>query len=517
MTRRGPSGDTPAARFYVAMELFEAKNELARALCAREAYRHAAAVMNYDGMTSAPKNSAPGRAASLAALGSEERKLMTGRELIRALDALLQHADELDEKTRREAELTHREVTRLLRVPAGALAEHNRVLGMASAVWREAKARNDFKLFSPYLTEVFASARKLALLTAPEKDPYDTLLDENEEGMSRAFLDPFFSGLREALVPLIGRIAKRPKPDVSFLHGHFPREKQLAFSRELMGLMGIDGRRCSLGCAEHPYTTFINRNDVRVTTHIYEDRVHANMFSILHEGGHALYELGISEELTGSPLGHGASAGMHESQSRLYENLIGRSRGFAELILPVLKRYFPEELGGVGASEFYLAVNRAEPTNKRTDADELTYCLHVMIRYELEKALIRGDISAEDVPRRWNALCGEYLGVVPETDSEGCLQDMHWGSGLIGYFPTYALGNAYGAQLFHWLLLDPEANAAFERGDIPAVTGWLRERVHKYGKLKTPAELIADSTGEGFTPEYYLEYLTEKYTAMYGL
>lgn len=499
------------------MEVFEAKKELARALSIREAYRHAAAVMNCDGMTAAPANSARGRADTLAALKAEERKLMTGGALLCALDVLFAHADELDEKTRREAELTRREALRLERIPADALAEHNRLLGVASAAWREAKKRDDFGLFRPYLQGVFESSRRLALLARPESDPYDTLLDENEEGMNAAFLDPFFAKLREAAVPLIADIAKRPRPDKSFLHGHFPREKQLAFSRELMELMGIDRGRCALGEAEHPYTTFINRNDVRMTTHIYEDRVHANLFSILHEGGHALYELGISGKLEGSPLGHGASAGMHESQSRLYENLIGRSRGFAEFVLPVMKRYFPEALGGVSPAEFFLAVNRAEPSMKRTEADELTYCLHIMIRYELEKALVSGDISACDVPKEWGRLCGEYLGLVPETDAEGCLQDMHWGSGLIGYFPTYALGNAYGAQIYHALSGEKDADAAVSRGEIPSITSWLAGRIHRFGALKTPAELIRSTSGEDFDPRYYTDYLTKKFSALYGL
>ena len=499
------------------MDIFEAEAALSRALETREAYSHARAVMDFDAMTAAPVNSAPRRAETLAALKAEERKLMTGGALLCALDVLFAHADELDEKTRREAELTRREALRLERIPADALAEHNRLLGVASAAWREAKKRDDFGLFRPYLQGVFESSRRLALLARPESDPYDTLLDENEEGMNAAFLDPFFRGLREALVPLIGRIAKRPKPDASFLHGHFPREKQLAFSRELMGLMGIDGRRCALGEAEHPYTTFISRNDVRMTTHIYEDRVHANMFSILHEGGHALYELGISEKLEGSPLGHGASAGMHESQSRLYENLIGRSRGFAEFVLPVMKRYFPEALGGVSPAEFFLAVNRAEPSMKRTEADELTYCLHIMIRYELEKALVSGDISACDVPKEWGRLCGEYLGLVPETDAEGCLQDMHWGSGLIGYFPTYALGNAYGAQILAHMKKELDFDGLIAAGNIEPITLWLREHIHKYGMLKTPAELIRSASGEDFDPRYYTDYLTKKFSALYGL
>lgn len=334
--------------------------------------------------------------------------------------------------------------------------------------------------------------------------------------MTEERLDGFFSLIKRELVPLIERISKKQKPDDSFLHLHYPKEEQKRFSREVMHLMGIDPDRCTLAEAEHPYTTFISRSDVRMTTHYYERFVTANMFSILHEGGHALYELGVSPELDGSPLAHGASAGMHESQSRLYENLIGRSEAFSKLIFPILAETFPEQLRGVTREEFFRAVNRVEPTLKRTEADELTYCLHVIIRYEMERALIRGELSAAEAPDRWRRLCGEYLGVDVPSDREGILQDMHWGSGLIGYFPTYALGNAYGAQIYAALRRSLDADSLIEAGRIPEVTAWLAERVHCRGKLDSPRGLILRACGEEPDPKIYIDCLKEKYTRLYS-
>ena len=493
------------------MNVNEAKTIFKNHLRIQESYRHALVVMNYDSMTAAPKNAAAGASAAYAALSGRAHALRTDGEYINLLELLSAHSDELDEITRREAELELREAERMRRIPGDEYAAYRGVLGTAYAKWQEAKRANEYAIFEPWLDEVIRASRRIAELASPGTDPYDHWLDYNEEGASQKMLDGFFAMLRAELVPLISEVLRRPKPNADFLHGYFPKEKQKEFSRELMQLMGIDGERCTIAEVEHPYTTFISRDDVRITTHYYEDFVTANMFSVIHEGGHALYELNIGEELSGSPLAHGASAGMHESQSRFYENIIGRSRAFCSLVLPLLKKHFPEKLAFVTAEDFFRAVNRVEPTLKRTEADELTYCLHVMIRYELEKRLMQGELFAADVPAEWNRLYKEYLGLDVPDDRAGCLQDMHWGSGLIGYFPTYALGNAYGAQIAAALKKRIDLDSLVREGRLGEITSVLAEGIYRYGKLRRPAELIEGFCGEGFDPRYYIEYLKGKY------
>ena len=481
----------------------------------REAYRHASCIMNYDGMTAAPRNAARFSAATLAALAAEERALTDNAEYCELVSRVAA-AEGTDALTRLEAEAELKRVSRSMRVPAALHSEFRRLTAEGFAKWQEAKAKNDHALFAPYLDAIMNSAAEVASCAAPETEPYAYWLDLNEEGMTQERLDALFELIKRETVPLIKRIAELPKPENAFLRAYYPKAQQMALSRELMELMGIDPERCSIGEAEHPYTTFVGRDDVRITTHYYEHSLTANLFSVLHEGGHALYELNISRELAGSPLGHGASAGLHESQSRLFENLIGRSRAFAALIFPRLRARFPEQLAGVTEEGYFRAVNRVEPTLKRTEADELTYCLHIIIRCELEKRMITGRLRAADLPGEWNALYERYLGVTPPTDREGCLQDMHWGSGLIGYFPTYALGNAYGAQIFAALRRELDVDRLIEEGRLGALVDRLAESVYRFGGTRKPAELIA-SFGGGFEPMHLVRYLTEKYRAIYGL
>ncbi|MBO4849166.1 MAG: carboxypeptidase M32 [Clostridia bacterium] len=499
------------------MEINEALKVMREYGAKLRAYRHAMGVMQCDAMVCAPKNSAPQRAATGAVLSGEVYKLTAAPERIEAIETLFARSEELDELTRLEVKELKKELDRLTKLPPELYREFSRIKGEASAAWQAAKAANDHAMFEPYLDRMFAAARDIAACSSPEKDPYDHWLDRFEPGASQETLDVFFSSVRDGVVPLLKRVLEKPAPDVSFLHGHFPIERQREFSDAIMELMGIDRADCSIAEVEHPYTMGLNKHDVRITTHYYEDRVAANMFSVLHEGGHAIYEMGVADELYGTALSGPASSGIHESQSRFYENMIGRSHAFAELITPVVRRFFPEAFSDVSADAFWRAVNAVKPTLKRTEADELTYCLHVLVRYELEQKLMHGDMTAKDVPAEWNRLYGEYLGVEAPSDSEGCLQDMHWGSGLIGYFPTYALGNAYAAQIDAAMRRCLDADALIRGGRIPAVTAWLGERIHRYGRTKTPAELIRICTGEDPDPRYYIDYLTKKYSELYRL
>ena len=330
-------------------------------------------------------------------------------------------------------------------------------------------------------------------------------------------LDAFFAQLRQTIVPLIEKIRATKQIDDAFLYRHYPVEIQRKLSDYLMEVMGIDRTHCGIAETEHPFTTNFNNKDVRITTHYFEDNLVSSMFSVIHEGGHALYELGADDCYNYTALAGGVSMGIHESQSRFYENIIGRSPAYVHAVFPKLKELFPEQLADVDENMFYRAINKAEPSLIRTEADELTYCLHIMVRYEIEKQLIGGTLAVKDVPAEWKRLYKKYLGVDVPSDREGCLQDSHWSGGSIGYFPSYALGSAYGAQMLHKMqeeIGDIWADVA--KGDLSKVTDWLRSHIHRYASFKKPGELFESVCGK-FDAKYYTDYLTEKYTKLYGL
>ena len=480
------------------------------------AYACAENSLYLDAVTVAPKDTAEGRGVALSILAGEEQKLMTSPETQTLLEELGAEKDRLDTLHRREVEELSRRARQLTRIPADEYMAYTELTNRASDVWHRAKAENDFASFCPVLQELVEYNRKFAAYYDAEKAPYDALLNEYERGVDTKQLDAFFETLRGGLVPLIRAIGEKPQVDDSFLHLEYPAEQQKAFADYLMEVMGLDRGHCGLGETEHPFTLEFNNRDVRITTNYDLHNVASSMYSILHEGGHALYELGIRDDLQYTCLTGGVSMGVHESQSRFYENLIGRSRAFIGLIYPKVQEFFPEQLGNVSAEQFYRAVNKVEPSLIRTEADELTYCLHVMVRYEIEKQLIGGTLQAADVPAEWARLYREYLGVEVPNDREGCLQDSHWSGGSFGYFPSYALGNAYGAQMFHNMEQEFDVYGAVAHGDLARVTGWLREKVHQYGHLLEPAEVVQNACGT-FDSHYYLDYLTKKYTELYSL
>jgi carboxypeptidase Taq len=312
-------------------------------------------------------------------------------------------------------------------------------------------------------------------------------------------------------------VAAREKPVPAFLKGSWPVEKQRLFSGKIMALEGIDPLCCTLGETEHPFTSGTNKWDVRITTHYHEDDVLASLYSVIHEGGHALYEMDVRDDMQFTCLADGVTMGVHESQSRFYENLIGRSLEFIELIFPKMQELFPKQLANVTAYDLYRAVNKAEPSLIRTESDELTYALHIMVRYEVEKQLMDGTLAVKDVPAEWNRLYKEYLGIDVPSDTLGCLQDSHWSGGSIGYFPSYALGSAYGAQMKHVMESDIGPIAGYvAKGDIAPITAWLGEHIHRFGNMKKPAAIFEDACGK-FDPKYFADYLTEKYSRIYGL
>lgn len=483
----------------------------------QKAYDHVLGVLYLDATTAAPGDTWEGRGKTMEIMSQITYDLLANPQNGELLSYLEEHARELDPQTKREAEVLGKNYRQLQRIPAEEYVAYSVLLNDAQNVWKKAKKEDDFPSFAPYLEKIVDYNRKFAGYYNPNVPPYDALLNEYEEGMCMETLNRFFRELRESLVPLIARVKAAEQIDDSFLHKHYPVEVQRKFSDYLMEVMGMDRSHCGIAETEHPYTTNFNNKDVRITTHYYEDNLVSSMFSVIHEGGHALYELGADDRYNYTALSGGVSMGIHESQSRFYENIIGRSPAFAHAIFPKVKEFFPEQLEGVEEEDFYRAINKAEPSLIRIEADELTYTLHIMVRYEIEKQLIAGTLAVCHVPREWKRLYREYLGVEVPNDTLGCLQDSHWSGGSFGYFPSYALGSAYGAQMLVKMQEDlGDIWADMARGDLSKVTGWLREHIHRHASFYKPGELFRSVCGE-FNPKYYTDYLTEKYTRLYRL
>ena len=481
------------------------------------AYSHAMGMLSLDAATAAPLGAAEGRGKTMAVLSKVVYDLAVSEESRELIEFLSAHADELDDNCRRRVEIQKKNRDQMVRVPQDEYIAFNVLLNKAEGIWRVAKQENDFAAFAPILEEVVAFNKKFAGYYDATKLPYDALLNEFEEGLTMETLDGFFAELRQVIVPLVKAIAEKEQPNTDFLNQSYPIEQQKKLAKYLMEVIGLDSNVCTITESEHPFTLGFNTSDVRITTHYHEYNPTFSVFSTIHEGGHALYDLGVNPEYDGTCLGGGASMGIHESQSRFYENLIGRSLEFIELIFPKMQEIFPDQLKDVTAYDLFRAVNKAEPSLIRTESDELTYALHIMVRYEVEKQLMDGSLEVKDVPAEWNRLYKEYLGVDVPSDSEGCLQDSHWSGGSIGYFPSYALGSAYGAQMKRVMEADIGPISAYiAKGDIAPITAWLREHIHRFGNFKKPAAIFEDACGK-FDPKYFAEYLTEKYSKIYGL
>ena len=495
-------------------EAIEKLNELEKA---SYALGHAQSILYTDGDTVAPKNSWKGRGKAMAYLSELTYKQLVNPETGEILETVLQHKDEPDEVTFRRAEILKESYDELHMLPMEEYVAYQELVNESMTVWKDAKDGSNWNLFAPYLEKLITARRRFASLKAPDKPAYDVLLDLHEKDATMAELDPFFRALREDLSPVIKEVAAREKPVPAFLKGPWPVEKQRVFSRKIMALEGIDPLCCTLGETEHPFTSGTNKWDVRITTHYYEDDVLASLYSVIHEGGHALYEMDVRDDLQFTCLADGVTMGVHESQSRFYENLIGRSRAFCTPLLKVMKEVFPEQMKGVTEDELYSAINLSKPSLIRTEADELTYSLHVMIRYELEKAMIGGDLKVADIPGEWNRLYKEVLGVDVPDDKHGCLQDSHWSFGGMGYFPSYALGSAYGVQMLQEMEKDVDVWATVAKGDLSPVTAWLTEKVHQYGHLKKPCDLLPAAMGGPLDATVYTGYLKKKFTDLYKL
>lgn len=486
------------------------------------AVQTALALIEWDNETLAPPEAGKQTANVAGNLSGIYYDIITGRDL----DELLkQWREEKEEKAAfwsQENILAHmcREVKRERRllscVPKEEYEEFTKMTNAAGRIWSDAKRKKDFSIFAPELEKIIEYKKRIASYRRQEGESlYDAMLDEFEESFPEQSLDEFFGAIREELVPFLEEIrTKGRKADSSFLWGDYPKDKQEQLARMIGEYIGFDFGKGVMAVSAHPFTTSLHNKDVRITTH-YDDCLDHSLFSVIHEGGHGLYEMGIDDRLTQTILGQGASMAMHESQSRFMENVIGRSRAFWEPLYGKVQDLFPQQLKKISLDQFILAINRVEPGLIRINADELTYSLHIMVRYDLEKALMNGKIKTRDLEKIWADKYEEYLGVRPKTADQGVLQDIHWSQGSFGYFPSYALGSAFAAQIYEKMKERMDVEGLLKAGDIRQITEYLRKNIHRFGRMKNSLTLIKDTTGEDFSPKYYIRYLKEKYGGLY--
>ena len=483
------------------------------------ALRYAMGGIYFSGETSDPPKGAAARGEALATLGGECHRLLCSDETAALLDRLGKRGEGLDDTAAAQVRVLRRDRARETDVPADVAEEFTRLTVESSDVWHRAKVANDWESFEPYLDRVVDAMREIAAYKDPSRDPYDVWLDEFEPGASRAFYDEFFSAVKDCVVPLVDAVRERGwQPDRSCVEGTFDENAQWELGRDVIELEGCDMDAMVLARTEHPFSDALASGHAFIATHIYPDDVTSNVFSMLHEGGHAMYEQGVDPAYDYTSLRGGTSMGIHEAQSRFFENYVGRSEAFAPQLLRLMSRRFPGRFDGVNPRDLYLATNRAEPSLVRTEADELTYPLHVLVRYEIEQLLFSGEATAADVPGLWSDAYRRYLGVEVPDHTRGALQDTHWSDGSFGYFPTYALGSAYGAQFRDRMVsegMDFEGLVA--AGDLSPIREWLRGRIWRWGRSKDPAELVESACGEPFDPGHYTNYLVEKFSVIYGL
>ena len=498
------------------MTIEQAKEKLYALQAKLAAFNHATAVLYYDGATTAPKGTGANRAQTMAVLSGEIYKLSTGKDTVELLEFLDENKAQLEEKEQRMVYLMLKGIRQMEKIPFDKYVELQQLISEADDVWHTAKDEDNFEMFRPYLEKMFEMYKNIAGWCAPEKDPYDYWLGEFEDGLDREKCEKFFGTLRNRIVPLLKKISEKPQLSDSCIKGSFAQDLQHSLSLYVMDVMGLDKNHCGISTTEHPFTTTLgSHHDVRITTKYHENDYSNSLYSVIHEGGHALYELNVADEYAYTVLDGGVSMGIHESQSRFYENYIGRSREFITYLFPKLTELFPQ-LCAYTAEDVYKAVNSVQPGLIRIDADELTYCLHIMVRYELEKALFAGEIKVKDLPYHWNRLYKEYLGVDVPSNKKGVLQDSHWSGGNIGYFPSYALGTAYGAQFLKKMKETIDVEKCIAEGNLAPINRWNRENIWQYGQLYTPSQIIEKTVGS-FEPEVFCDYLEAKFTELYNL
>lgn len=480
----------------------------------------AAAVLGWDQQTNMPPGGVVSRGNQLSTLSRLSHTKFVSDEVGELLEELKPYGESLDPESDDACliEVTDREYQKSVKVPAEYVAEWSKITTIAHGAWEEARANDDFSHFQPHLEKIVEMRRQYADFFKPYDHVYDPLLDDFEPGMTTAEVQGIFTSMRPKQVELIKAISEQPQVDDSFLHLNYDEKNQWEFGEAAITEYGYDWNRGRQDKAAHPFTTGFGIGDIRITTRVDENFLNTALFGTLHEAGHAIYEQGVAEELDRTPLGSGASLAIHESQSRMYENLLGRSYDFWVHFYPSLQARFTTQLGNVDLDTFYKGINKVEPSLIRVEADEATYNLHIMLRLELEIALMEGKLAVADLPEAWNARMEDYLGVTPPNDAEGVLQDVHWSAGILGYFPTYALGNLVSNQLWEKINQDiPGLSGQIQGGNFEELLAWLRENVHRHGAKYKPQYLVKKIVGSKISPDPYLKYLNEKFGAIYGL
>ncbi len=478
---------------------------------------NASAVLGWDQEVYMPTKGAEFRGRQLATLAGQAHELLTSDDFGKLLNELSGRQGLVDVE-QNNVRLSLEDYEKNKKLSAAFVEELSKLTSECFNAWITAKKQNDFTLFAPSLTKMIALKRKQAELLGYKAHPYDALLDEYEKGATVAMLDPVFAGIKEQMPLLLARIKSATQVSNDFFHQHYPKQQQWDFGIDVLNHMGFDFEAGRQDISEHPFTTTFAPTDVRITTHVNENNFASMLWSCIHEGGHGLYEQGLPEDQYGLPLGAAVSLGIHESQSRLWENCIGRGKDFWTYFYPRLQASFPEQLSYIDTDTFFKAANKVEPSLIRIEADELTYHFHVLIRYEIEKALIEGTLETEEIPARWNELYNKYLGVMPPDDKTGALQDVHWSHGSFGYFPTYTLGSFYAAQFYAQAQKDiPGLLEQIRKGQFKPLLEWLREKVHTHGRRYTSEELCERITGKKLDAACFMSYAEEKFGRVYDL
>lgn len=481
-----------------------------------KAFAYALTLIGWDSNTEAPRNAFKRRSDMTAYLSKELFGLETAKDYQDIVTKLYNQLEDLGDLLQREVKKAKKDLDKVMNIPEEEYVAYSRLIAESQLVWEDAKSNDDYDSFKGNLEKIIAYNKKFALYYDADADPYDTLLQEFEEGMTSKEYDAFFTTLKTDLVPFVKDILKKAKDDYKSLRlGHFPKEKQKAFTEYITDELKFNRQSGVVKESVHPFTWNTSPEDVRFTTKYMEDYVFSSIYATIHELGHATYEQQISTDFDDTLLSGGTSMGIHESQSRFFENNIGRSLAFWQTHFDKFNQLFPEQTKGLKAEDIYKAANHVEQSLIRIEADELTYPMHIMLRYDIERMLFSGEINVDDLPMVWNDLIEQYLGIRPENNAEGVLQDVHWSGGMFGYFPTYALGSAYSAQIYYAMRKELDIDDLIKSRKIEVINAWLKDKIHQYGSSKTPKELMVLVSGEDFNPKYYVQYLKEKFSKIY--
>ena len=483
-------------------------------------YEQASNILQWDMQTCMPYNGGDSNTDVLTMLSSKSFELSVSDKMKDLLDNLTnpETFNNLDSISKKMISECKKQYDDNKNIPSNLYSKYIQVVSQSEQTWQKAKSDNDFKTMVPYLKEIIELTKEMYSYSKPNVDTYNALLDDYEKGITANQLDTIFKELKEGTIPLIEAISKNDKINQHIFNGHYPIHLQERLSNYFLDVINFDFKSGCLSQSEHPFTTGINSPyDVRITTNYDINDIRSSLFSVLHEGGHAIYEQNINPKLVGTRLNTGASMGIHESQSRFYENIIGRNLSFWKKHYNKIGEILPS-YSCISLDKFYKGINAVEPSLIRIDADELTYNLHVIIRFELEKALFSGDLDVKDLSTAWNDKMKEYLGIIPKDDTTGVLQDCHWYSGLFGYFPSYSLGNIYSGQFLNQIEkeLGP-IDCLIEDDRLVDINNWLKVNIHQYGLMKSPTEIIKDSCNSGIDTKPIIKYYTNKYSNIYNL